>query len=174
MKRKIVSYKKTFPSDWELILLGHHSIRSRKIDSEASIWNQVNLLNKFKLSRPSEKIYGAYGYIISQRGAKKILSHLNSISIPVDHYTGDSSCVNLYMITPPLIVICDLLSETYHSMNDRKLLQEAQSLIEKKLEEDKKLTVSKKIFRLYVRKKSFFLKKIIILFNKIKFLKQYN
>ncbi len=124
----LLDLKNEFQQNWELVLLGHHTGYSRNVDTTASIWNQMQLTEKYKLVRPCEKGYGTYGYLITKSGAKKLLNHLNVIERPIDDYTGDSKYVNLYMINPAPVKIHDELSENYTSMKERQLLGNDQTL----------------------------------------------
>lgn len=124
----LLDLKNEFQKNWELVLLGHHTGYSRNVDTTASIWNQMQLTEKYKLARPCEKGYGTYGYLITKSGAKKLLNHLNVIEKPIDHYTGDSKYLNLYIINPAPIKIHEQLSENHTSMEDRQLQYNIQSL----------------------------------------------
>jgi len=115
------------PSDWEVVLLGHHGRKSRLSKIKGSLWGRRIISNNYKLVRPSEVAYGAYGYLINKRGASKLLAELECIALPLDHYTGDSSYINLYVVTPPVIGIHEDLSDNFHSMEGRKELQEEQA-----------------------------------------------
>ena len=124
----LLNLKNTFPQNWELILLGHHTDYSREVDTVASIWNQMQLTANYTLARPSEKGYGTYGYLITKNGAIKLLGNLDIIEKPIDHYTGDSQYINLYIINPTPIKIHEQLSEDHNSMHERNLLNSSQNL----------------------------------------------
>ncbi len=119
----ILNNKDKFTDNWELILLGHHTGSSRKIDTKASFWNQKHIMHNFKLVRPCENSYGTYGYFITKNGVKKLLKRLSVISRPIDHFTGDSKFLNLYTINPAPIKIHEYLSDNFHSMKERCELQ---------------------------------------------------
>jgi len=118
------------PSDWELILLGHHGAASRVGNIKGSLWGRKRISTNYKLVRPSELAYGTYGYLINRKGASKLLAELELIAKPVDHYTGDSSYINLYAVCPPVIEIHEDLSDNYHSMEGRQELQAEQVALE--------------------------------------------
>ncbi|WP_421716481.1 glycosyltransferase family 25 protein [Arcobacter arenosus] len=108
-----------FPNDWEIVLLGHHPAHSRKEITKNNIWGlKQNLFNNYSLVRPAEHAYGTYGYMISLKGAKKLLKELNKIYMPIDRYTGSDKMINLYMFSPPIIQIDDDTSNM-SSMSDR-------------------------------------------------------
>lgn len=115
-----------FPADWGIVLLGHHAGASRQSSTAGSLWGRKYLSSAYKLIRPCELACGAYGYLISQQGAVKLLNDLECMIKPLDHYTGDSEHVNLYAIDPAVISIHDDLSDNYHSMEDRNRLSEQQ------------------------------------------------
>jgi len=119
---EVLAQCKLFPNDWELVFLGHHGERSREADTLSSFWGSTSLTKNYKLWRPVERVSGTYGYLVSQRGAENLLELSGRISKPIDHYTGNSNLVNLYVIKPPVIKVDDYLSENYHSMADRELL----------------------------------------------------
>jgi len=94
-----------FPKRWELVLLGHHSNRSRKELTPYSFWYKKILNNTCTLRRPCEISYGTYGYFINKQGAKRILNEIRKIILPIDHYTGNSKYINLYISEKPIIMI---------------------------------------------------------------------
>ncbi len=112
-----------FPNNWNLILLGHHSCVRRDQETHYSFWGKKNLDNKYKIVRPTEDVCGTYGYILKLEAAKNLLSSLETIEKPIDHYTGVDEKLNLYIVDPAVVKINDFLSNTYHSMEDRTELQ---------------------------------------------------
>lgn len=167
----LLDKKEKLTANWELILLGHHTGCSRKIDTMPSFWHQKKLMEKYKLVRPCEKAYGTYGYLINKNGAIKLLKHLDIISKPIDHFTGDSRCLNLYTINPAPIKIHEHLSDNFHSMEERIELQK----IHLSLFNEKEEFYIKKIIK-YIGLYQFLInmrKYIIILFTKMKSLGKY-
>lgn len=114
-----------FPKDWEVVLLGHHAGGSRNKTTLASMWGQKCLVGNSRLVRPCEVARGTYGYLINQKGARKLIEATYELVKPIDHYTGDSAYTNLYAINPPVIHIHEELSTEYSSMNGREALQGA-------------------------------------------------
>lgn len=108
-----------FPKNWEVILLGHHSRAGRDIETRASIWWKQHISTKYTLVRPSENGRGTYGYMINNRGARRLLNKLDQFYKPIDHYTGNDKEVNVYAISPVAIKIHTEMSDHYHSMDDR-------------------------------------------------------
>ena len=121
---KIEDQIKYFPKKWDIVLLGHHSAYSRDIDTQGSIWNKKMLFDSYTLQYPVENGYGTYGYLVSLNGAKKLIQTLQTIIYPIDHYTGSSKYVNVYLIKPSVIKINDSISECFTSMNDRNSIEE--------------------------------------------------
>jgi GR25 family glycosyltransferase involved in LPS biosynthesis len=118
----ILSLIEKFPKNWEVILLGHHAAISRGIQTSSSFFRKTHIVDKYFLARPIEKGYGTYAYMINRNGALKLLQKLDKLSKPIDHYTGDSQYVNLYVVTPPVVKISHEMSEKHHSMHERTRL----------------------------------------------------
>jgi len=118
----ILNKIKSFPDDWELVHLGHHGYISRSAETIASIWGRTVLTLGFQLARPAERVSGTYGYLINLGGAKKLLNLTMPLFKPIDCYTGNSSYLNVYVVTPAVVEVNDYLSDNYHTMSDREAL----------------------------------------------------
>ena len=116
---KVFDNMDLFPKNWEIVLLGHHSHIARDVETKASIWWKQYITKKYKLIRPSEIGKGTYGYLINNRGARKLLGTLDQFYKPIDHYTGNDKEVNIYTINPAPIRVHTYLSDYKHSMDDR-------------------------------------------------------
>jgi glycosyl transferase family 25 len=132
--RNVLTKASIIAKKWDVILLGHHTGESRQIDTRASYWGKIKIASNLELARPCERAYGTYGYLISLTGAKKISNKLDSIQKPIDHYTGDDTLSNLYIINSAPIKIHGDLSENFNSMEEREKLDKrhATLLISKK------------------------------------------
>lgn len=99
--------KLTLDSDvnWELVLLGHHKNAFKGICSPLSVWEKAYLDSVYTLNRLADFGFGTYGYIISNKGANKLLSDIKNISRPIDHYTCDSNIINVYAIFPIVVEV---------------------------------------------------------------------
>ena len=157
----IINKLHILPSNWELILLGHHSSESRNKQSLISLWNRKKIDTKYYLVRFCELVSGTYGYLINIKGAKKLNQYLKEIIKPIDHYTGDSNIINLYGINPPLVNINEYISKQENFMNDRTYLQ----MKFYKVKTKKKKNIKKFILNIF--------SPIYIFYKKIKPLKKY-
>ncbi|MDM5263707.1 glycosyltransferase family 25 protein [Sulfurovum sp. XTW-4] len=102
------------PNDWECIMLGHHTKRSRDIDTLASFWNKIQINDKLKCVRFAEQPFGGYGYIINKDGVLKRLNDFKIIDRPIDHW--DDKKLNLYGAYPSIIKINEYFSD-YSSLD---------------------------------------------------------
>lgn len=105
------------PEDWECVLLGHHTKRSRDIDTLASFWYRKQIDNSLQCIRYAEEPFGGYGYIINQSGAKKRLNRFKIIDQPIDHWSDKE--LNLYGIQPSIIKINEFFLE-HSSLNSER------------------------------------------------------
>ena len=101
-----ISSTKKFPLDWELVLLGYHRHFISNKFYRISFRHQKRITSHCKIVRFTDTMDGAFGYVISLTGAKKLLKILNQGLVrPVDHYTGDSQYINLYGIYPKCVAV---------------------------------------------------------------------
>lgn len=96
------------PEDWDVLLLGHQV--GRKRPARISIWSREGN-GRFALGKPIELACGTYGYMINYQGATKLISMLENIDAPIDHYTGTTKNINLYAIKSPLLYFSEELAE---------------------------------------------------------------
>lgn len=123
----VVNEVMTMPS-WDIIFLGHHGRSSRSSKTLVSFWGQKRIGGGRRLARPCEKVMGTYGYIISRRGALKMLSKASGIQKPIDHLTGDYRSLDIYCVIDPVVMIDDVMSEEHHSMHERAQLKTMKKL----------------------------------------------
>lgn len=88
---------------WELVLLGHHKNRHKGVSSLLNVWHKYPIMTSFSLNRLASFGFGTYGYIVTLRGAEKLLVDLDTIYKPIDHYTSDDSLLNVYALSPTLV-----------------------------------------------------------------------
>lgn len=109
---------------WDIVHLGHHPISSREKQTKGSYWNRTQIHNSYKLLLPCEPAAGTYGYLITYNGAKKILSQLDSLDKPIDHYTGSTIHCNFLLLSPPAITINKFYSDNHNDMQERVKLSD--------------------------------------------------
>lgn len=117
------------PEDWECVLLGHHTKRSRHIDTLPSIWNQKKVSQTHRLVRFAEGPMGAYGYLINKKGAEKRIKDFQTIDRPIDHWNDKK--LNLYGITPSIIKVNDGFLETSLLSQERRSIEIKRTLFQK-------------------------------------------
>jgi len=111
---KILEQIDILPKNWECILFGYHRGGIDGKEATASLKWRKELVAHHKLVRLGMLGYGTYAYIINLKGAKKILQKSETLIMPIDHYTGNDSIVNLYAISPP----CVRIPEEYMHVSD--------------------------------------------------------
>ena len=149
------------PKDFEIILLGHHIRRSRKKDGIASIWNRLAIDNIYKCIRFSESVVGAYAYIITDKGANKMIEKYSIIDRPIDHWS--ESTVNLYGIIPSLVNVVDLNNQESLLSKERNRL-----IIKRTKYEQFKDKIQFLLKKLHLFEYVFLIKEKIIQFKKLK------
>jgi len=140
---------KKLPNDWECLMLGHHTKRSRDIDTLASVWFQLKLNDKEKIVRFAESPFGAYAYLINLSGAKKMLKEYEIINKPIDHW--NDRIINLYGINPSVVNVDDenikvslLHEERTNTVVNRNFTQKIKDKI-------KNILIKMKLLNIYFR-----------------------
>jgi len=139
-----------FPKDWECILLCYYRNAFYKKNYCISFRNRKKISKNLKIIRFTALMHSTAGYIINQRGAKKLLKTLKKEKIykPIDHYTGDDKHINLYGIYPKTVDIYPFLGFNSSIAEERR--KTVSSRIEKP---DKIRSFLKKIHLFYIFKK---------------------
>jgi len=109
------------PQDWECVLLGHHTKRSRDLDTLASVWYSKQIDDNLQCIRFAEEPFGGYGYIINQSGALKRLNDFKVIDRPIDHWSDKE--LNLYGIQPSIIKINEYFLEHSSLASERSKME---------------------------------------------------
>jgi len=112
----------SLPKDWECVLLGHHTKRSRDIDTLPSFWHKHKITDTLECNRLAEEAFGAYGYLINTKGALKSLHQFRTIDRPIDHWSDKLH--NLYAISPSIIKINDDFTDASSLASARKIAGE--------------------------------------------------
>jgi glycosyl transferase family 25 len=102
------------PKNWELFLLGYSAQMGAK---DATVCNlNIDLKNNptsFNVSVLLKMVggTGTHGYVINKRGAKRLLSYMSLLHLPIDFYTGNhrktgnQNMNNIYIIHPRVVGI---------------------------------------------------------------------
>ena len=93
---------KCAPKDWDVIYLDHF-IPSKQKGICAVKANYSTQLDHAFLS-PLEKVCGTWAYVLTYRAAIKLIENSNYLNKPIDHYTGDYTSINGYVVSPSLFV----------------------------------------------------------------------
>ena len=97
------------PIDWDIILLAY--VQRGNIESRAtkhavlSYWNRITLPCNFTIGIPVQFCYHAAGYLVSQKGAEKLLEIGIPLRMPADILTGNAGNygLNMYISSKPVI-----------------------------------------------------------------------
>jgi len=98
--------RKGLPPNIDLLLLGY-SVDAKRYDKSAnlSLFHIKFLYNQW-YGVPTERLYGSYGYILTMKGAKKLLEYGLPIKMQADILLGNSMNGDLvnYVISKPCII----------------------------------------------------------------------
>lgn len=103
--KEFLSHLDELPSDLELLLLGHQRQVYEdgfRIESPYSR-RFAKQIGKGILRRLVGNGNGGYGYLLTKKGAKKMLKATQKPFMPVDNYTCNENYINVYAIFPVLI-----------------------------------------------------------------------
>ena len=117
---KFLGFFGKLPSNWDVILLGHHVHRFRA--AGISVFGRKKL-GKFTLGKPIDRAWGSYGYLISYQGARKLIQATTIITRPIDFFTGNTDISNLYALKMPIINHSKVLSNFSNLTKERELLK---------------------------------------------------
>jgi len=133
----MISKITNLPNNCDLMLLGHHSYISREKKTPYNLWFKKKIDTNLIVRRPIELVCGAYGYYLTNRGAKKLLKKINKFILPLDHYTGNYKYINLYLLQTPIIKMHKELTtmsniEYERNKANKNLLLQKRSIINEK------------------------------------------
>lgn len=128
----------TIPDDWDIIYLGYHMDDSDNSCSRVSriknrkVMKRINN-NVLKYENDSRYIVGCYGYILSNKAARKLYNEYNILEYSVDIFVPlQSKIMNVYIINPKPITHCyEFGSSTVRKLDLRKTENFKQSYYEK-------------------------------------------
>jgi GR25 family glycosyltransferase involved in LPS biosynthesis len=84
--KKIIEYIENVPEDYDIAYLGWWSRKNMNFNND-SIWLSTNFKNE-------PNVLGLYSYIISNKGAKKLLSNAFPIDVQLDTYVSLYNNIN--------------------------------------------------------------------------------
>lgn len=166
--KKVISSIDNLPQNWELVLLGYHSHLGTEKESLFSYRYRKKLIENYESVRLVDNFFGAYGYLINIKGAKKLFNQ--EITKPIDHFVDREKYINIYAIRPRIVrVNYSMLLESRIEL-DRK----TRNKLFKKKEHFYKLKKNS-IYKTFFIKIGFFYlySKISIFYLRIKKLKTY-
>ncbi len=114
---QVISEINHFPKDWELVLLGYQN--HTKYDCKIK-QTKINNLPNYCIYCSISTLHGAYGYIINQQGAEKMLAANQKIYAPIDSFTGDYKTLNFYAIYPPVVNVDFSMPSSIDSGDDKR------------------------------------------------------
>lgn len=98
---------KEIQDECECLLLGHNDDIKRDVFLYTSLWHKKKYIKNYKLYRFTKVAFGTYGYIMTLRGAQKLLHSVKTIDKPIDHYTGGFNVVDCWGLVPRCVKISD-------------------------------------------------------------------
>jgi glycosyl transferase family 25 len=92
------------PSAWDALLLGHHSARHDATEGAETCFRGLRAGGR-RIARVAEFPMGAYAYVITEQGARRLARYAEPLRMPADWVTGYSPVagVRLFAITPPCV-----------------------------------------------------------------------
>lgn len=121
---KDIKYFTTFDFqilDFDILLLGYHGTKSREhVILKGTKVHSINL--NYTIYNLLENAYGTYGYVISLKGAKRILKQSLRFDLPIDHYTGNNEINKVLCVYPQLVFINKKLSDESILTKERQRL----------------------------------------------------
>jgi len=122
-----------FLEDWDCILLGYY-IGKDDLHYKIKFMDEIKSGN-FIYRKSLDLLHGTHGYIVSKKGAEKLLKYNSKITLPIDSYTGNPKLINQFCVYPPIINVNKQLDINTELEKDRKRLREiyqiTQNLIDK-------------------------------------------
>ena len=88
---------------WDVVLLGHHSSRHDADSGAETCYRSLSLDGRYRLAQVAEFAMGAYAYVVTLDGARKLISLADPARMPADWVTGYAPAggARLFAVTPP-------------------------------------------------------------------------
>lgn len=117
----LIEVLQELPSEIECLLLGHNADIEKDRNLWLSQWGGIPISSFGIARRPTKLQHGTYGYLITYKGAQKLLKATRIIDRPIDHYTGDYKFTNLYVLDKRYISIHNKYNETSMLAQKRRI-----------------------------------------------------
>lgn len=103
--RQVLDTIESVGGDWDVLLLGHHSARHAPAHGAETCFVRRRLTTRRTIARVAEFAMGAYGYVVTQRGAERLLAFARPFRMPMDWVTGHAPAagIRLSAVTPPCV-----------------------------------------------------------------------
>jgi glycosyl transferase, family 25 len=119
---EFIGFLGKLPSNWDVVHLGSDPYIFRM--ARTSVFGRKKL-GKFTLGKPIEQAWGTYSYLISYKGARKLIQATKTTNAPIDYFTGNSNVVNLWVLKKPITEYCKELLEFSNLAYERDLLEKS-------------------------------------------------
>lgn len=88
---------------WDVVLLGHHSSRHDADSGAETCYRSTSLDGRYRLAQVAEFAMGAYAYVVTLDGARKLIGLADPARMPADWVTGYAPAggARLCAVTPP-------------------------------------------------------------------------
>ena len=88
---------------WDVVLLGHHSSRHGVDAGAETRYRGVSLGGRYRIAQVAEFAMGAYAYVVTLDGARKLHALAHPPRMPADWVTGYAPAggARLFAVTPP-------------------------------------------------------------------------
>lgn len=101
--KTIIKQINQFPKKWELMLLGH------RIFNTPDCFIKHSSLGKYTIAKSILRLLATHAYIVNIQGAKKLINATKRLSKPIDCYTGNRRCLDVYAFYPAIIDVDETL-----------------------------------------------------------------
>ena len=101
---EVLKAKYRYPKKWELILFGNGNSKVTGRGTPVLRFTRRDVWGRYGAFKFDRVAWGAWGYLISSKGARKLLKRVKPLKSTIDNgYTGTPRFVRLYGISPVLV-----------------------------------------------------------------------
>lgn len=98
-------FKQNQKNHWDILLLGSHHEFDRYEDVILTLRHKTLINFRHRIGRPAELAMGAYAYLLTLNGAKRMLGLCHKYSCPLDLLTGDTNFSGCYVLNPSAVQV---------------------------------------------------------------------